>query len=78
MTKTGSGRSGPGVRTRRVGGFKSLSPRARAGSNPWVVCAACALPLRPDLVFAITFRKIIPMTIKWSRKTPLAILYNLH
>jgi hypothetical protein len=77
MTKTRSGRSGPGVRTRRAGGFKSLSPRARAGSNPWSVCAACALPLRPDLVFVITFRKIIPRTSKWSRKTRPAILHNL-
>ena len=46
------------VRTRRTGGFKSRSP---ASSNPWVR-AACALLLRPDLVFVITFRKIIPMT----------------
>ena len=53
-----------GVRTRRAGGFKSLSPRARAGSNPWAVCAACALPLRPDLVFVITFRKNYPQDLK--------------
>ena len=47
-----------GVRARLAGGFKSLSP---AGSNP-SVRAACALPLRPDLVFVITFRKIITRT----------------
>jgi hypothetical protein len=34
--------------------------------------------LRPDLVFVITFRKIVPRTKKWSTKTPPAILYNLR
>ena len=30
------------------------------------------------LVFVITFRGIVPGTIKWSRKTPPAILRNLR
>ena len=30
------------------------------------------------IVFMITFRKIVPGTIKWSRKTPTAILHNLR
>jgi hypothetical protein len=30
----------------------------------------------PDLVFVITFRKIVPRTYKVARKTPPAILYN--
>ena len=47
-----------GVHTRRAGGFRSLS---QEGSNPWVR-AACALPFRPNLVFVITFRWIIPRT----------------
>jgi hypothetical protein len=29
-------------------------------------------------VFVITFRKIVPMTYKWSRRTRLVILYNLR
>jgi hypothetical protein len=34
--------------------------------------------LWPNLVFVITFRKIVPRTWKWSRKLRLAILYNLR
>ena len=30
------------------------------------------------IVFMITFRKIVPGTIKWSRKTPPAVLHNLR
>ena len=30
------------------------------------------------LVLMITFREIVPGTIKWSRKTPTAILHNLR
>jgi hypothetical protein len=37
-----------------------------------------ALPLGLDLVFVITFRENIPRTSKLSRKTRLAILYNLR
>jgi hypothetical protein len=30
------------------------------------------------MVFMINFRKIVPGTMKWSRKTPTALLHNLR
>jgi hypothetical protein len=42
---------------------------------PW---ARAARTYPPNLVFVIAFRKIVPRTKKWARKTRLTILYNLR